>query len=175
MKILTNYTYLLSFLLLFSANNVWSQTNQDAVTPCGTNEAMDQFILENPEMESIIKADEKRLEDFTQQFINSRIEDDTLMIPVVFHIIHLGGSENISNDIVHESIARLNIDFQAENDDLDQVIDEFQGLIPITNILFRLATIDPEGNCTSGITRTFSILTEVGDNETKALIQWPRE
>lgn len=170
-----NYTYLLSFVLLFNTGSLWSQNSEEVTTPCGTNEMLDQFILDHPEMESVIKADEQNLEEFTQQFINSKFEDDTLIIPIVFHIIHLNGSENISNDIVHESVARLNIDFQAENDDLDQVIDEFQGLIPVTNILFRLATIDPDGNCTSGITRTFSILTEVGDTETQLLIQWPRE
>ena len=171
----TFYLYLFIFFLIITTNNSWSQNSSVSVTPCGTDEMMDQFILENPEMESIIREDEQQLEAFTQQFINSKIIDDTLIIPVVFHIIHMNGTENISSDIVHESIARLNIDFQAENDDLDQVVEEFQDLIPVTNILFRLATIDPEGNCTSGITRTVSPLTEVGDNATKALIQWPRE
>ena len=170
-----NYTYLLAFLLLLGSNTAWSQNFDEEITPCGTNEMMDQYILDNPEMESIIRADEQRLEEFTQQFINSKKDEDTLIIPVVFHIIHMYGSENISSEIVHESIARLNIDFQAENDDLEDVVDEFQGLIPVTNILFRLATIDPDGNCSSGITRTVSPLTEVGDNATKALIQWPRE
>jgi len=168
-------TYLLAFLLLLGSSSVWSQNSTEEISPCGTNEMMDQYILENPEMESIIRADEKQLEEFTQQFISLKKDDDTLIIPVVFHIIHMNGSENISNDVVHESIARLNIDFQAENEDLEDVVEEFQGLIPITNILFRLATKDPEGNCSSGITRTFSPLTNVGDNATKALIQWPRE
>ena len=170
-----NYTYLLSFLLLFSTSTVWSQINEQETTPCGTNEVMDQFLLENPEMESIIKADEQYLEEFTQQFINSKIADDTVYIPVVFHIIHMNGPENISSDIVHESIARLNIDYQAQNADTTSVVEPFKSLIPVTNIFFRLATKDPDGNCTSGITRTFSPETEIGEQPTLGLlIQWPR-
>ncbi|RLD26401.1 MAG: hypothetical protein DRI54_02930 [Bacteroidetes bacterium] len=170
----TNYAYLLALLFLFSTSAVWSQNNDEAVTPCGTNEVMDQFILENPEMESIIRADQEELEEFTQQFINSKKDDDTLYVPVVFHIIHLNGPENISSDIVHESIARLNIDYMAMNADTANVIDPFKGLIPVTNIQFRLATKDPSGNCHSGITRTFSTETLIGDHATQLLIQWPR-
>ena len=170
-----NYTFLFSFILLLIASSVWSQNDDEAITPCGANEVMDQFILDHPEMEAIIKADEQQLEAFTQQFINSKILDDTLIIPVVFHIIHMDGDENLPSEVVHDCITRLNLDFQAENDDADEVIDEFQDLIPVTNILFRLATIDPEGNCHSGITRTYSPQTLMADTETQLLIQWPRE
>ena len=171
----TNYTYLLAFLLLFSTSTVWSQTSDQDVNPCGISEKMDEYFKDHPEMESVIKADDKELEEFTQQFINSKKDDDTLIVPVVFHIIHMNGPENISRDIVLEAMARLNMDFAAENSDISQVIDEFQGIIPVTNIHFRLATLDPNGNCTNGVTRTYSTETLTGDQpQLGQLIQWPR-
>ena len=172
----TIYTYLLAFLLLFSTSAVWSQYIEEAETPCGTTEMMERYIKNHPEEAAEIEKSRLELEAFTQEFINSKILDDTVYIPVVFHIIHMNGSENISSDVVHESIERLNIDYQAQNSDTANVIDEFKDLIPVTNIFFRLATIDPDGNCTSGITRTFSTQTNIGDQpDCGLLIQWPRD
>jgi PKD repeat protein len=168
------YTPLFTLLFLFSITNLWSQTNE-TVSPCGTTEMLERYIKNHPEEANQIIANDAELEAFTEEFINSKMDEDTLWIPVVFHIIHLNGSENISNDLVHESIARLNIDYMALNGDLDQIDPEFQPLIPETFIQFRLATKDPNGNCTSGITRTVSAQTNIGDQpDLGLLIQWPR-
>ncbi|HEX2617585.1 MAG TPA: M43 family zinc metalloprotease, partial [Flavobacteriales bacterium] len=40
---------------------------------------------------------------------------------------------------------------------------------------FRLAQLDPQGNCTKGITRTVSELTNDGTQDMKDLIDWPRD
>ena len=41
-------------------------------------------------------------------------------------------------------------------------------------IEFRLAQIDPNGNCTNGIDRIYSSLTHAGSDQSK-LNQWPRD
>ena len=39
-------------------------------------------------------------------------------IPVVFHVIHNNGAENISNAVIEASMVNLNEDFQKLNADL---------------------------------------------------------
>ena len=48
----------------------------------------------------------------------------------------------------------MNEDFNGTTD-LNNVIDEFQSIIGNTNLTYKLAKIDPNGNCIEGITRTF--------------------
>lgn len=85
-----------------------------------------------------------------------------LTIPVVVHIIHNNGPENISDAQVLQGITDLNNIFA--NGGVD------------TGIRFCLAKQDPDGNFTTGITRTVSPLTvmvsEVNDLELKDLIRW---
>ncbi|MHC4816858.1 MAG: zinc metalloprotease [Planctomycetota bacterium] len=75
-------------------------------------------------------------------------------IPVVVHVVHETDAQNISDGQVHSQIAVLNEDFRATNADLARVPDPFKDLVADTRIEFELATSDPEGNATSGITRT---------------------
>ncbi|MCW3085853.1 MAG: hypothetical protein JWP12_3219 [Bacteroidetes bacterium] len=82
-------------------------------------------------------------------------------IPVVVHIIHNGGPENISNLQVQTAISDINANFR-ENDN--------------TQIQFCLAQRDPSGNPTTGITRDVSPLTnetmEVDDIALKNINRW---
>ncbi|MBL7981665.1 MAG: PKD domain-containing protein [Flavobacteriales bacterium] len=97
-----------------------------------------------------------------------------LIIPVVFHIIHNNGPENISDAQVYDAVRVLNDDFNRQNADWTNVRPEFLDLVANVGIEFRLAQLDPEGNCTNGITRTVSTQTNNGDFEMTQLIQWPR-
>jgi hypothetical protein len=75
-------------------------------------------------------------------------------IPVVVHVVFNSEEQNISDEQVHSQIDVLNRDFRAGNDDTAIVPDAFSGLIADSRIEFALATTDPDGNPTSGITRT---------------------
>ncbi len=75
------------------------------------------------------------------------------IIPVVFHILHQGGSENISNAQAEDAIRVLNVDFRKQNPDTVDIVPEFKALAADVEVEFRLATIDPDGNCTNGIIR----------------------
>ena len=118
-----------------------------------------------------------QLEIYTKSFIDNlntnRGADFSYVIPVVVHVIHNYDSENISYSQVDNCINRINEDFQALNDDLSQVIDSFTNIIGFLNMEFRLATIDPDGNCTYGVTKTNSNLTNAAKtNEIMNLINW---
>ncbi|MBC8084682.1 MAG: choice-of-anchor J domain-containing protein [Hymenobacter sp.] len=93
-------------------------------------------------------------------------------VPVVVHIIHTGGANNISDQQVNDALRILNEDFSKTNADTGQVIAAFQPIYANVGLRFRLARLDPNGNCTTGITRTYSTLTSVGDNSVKGLIRW---
>jgi PKD repeat protein len=96
-----------------------------------------------------------------------RIGDIT--IPVVVHIIHQNGNENISDALVIEGIEHLNQAFSNTGNfqDADGVD---------THIRFCLAQQDEYGFPSYGITRHFSSLTnliaETQDEELKSLVHW---
>ena len=76
------------------------------------------------------------------------------VVPVVFHIIHDNGPENIPDSIVYEQIDILNECFRK----IPGTIGDGAGVD--TKIEFCLATIDPNGNQTTGITRSQSPCTD---------------
>ena len=78
---------------------------------------------------------------------------ELIRIPMVVHIIHEGGRENISDQAVNNAIDILNEDFQGKHPDVGNVFDEHQDIIADVGVEFRLAKLDPDGNCTSGIVR----------------------
>jgi plastocyanin len=119
-----------------------------------------------------IAADDDALEQFTQAWGEFR-GGGPYIIPVVFHIIHQNGAENISDEQVEDAIRVANLDFNKQNADWSTVRPEFLDILADVGLEFRLARKDPQGNCTKGITRTVSPLSHVGDQAMKELIQWP--
>ncbi|MCB0757436.1 MAG: PKD domain-containing protein [Flavobacteriales bacterium] len=148
---------------------------QDVGFHCGANELdrMGTLITGHPERLQEIAQVEAQLEHFTQTW-ELEAREDGYVIPVVFHIIHNNGSENISNEQVHDAVRVMNEDFNKMTPDWTQVQPEFLSLVADMGITFKLAQLDPDGNCTNGITRTVSTLTNSGDQNMKNLINWPR-
>lgn len=143
--------------------------------PCGIyNSTVRMFGLTPDQMQQLPAA--QRLEAETRLAVqNGGMRDELIIIPVVFHVIHNNGEENISDEQIFDAVEILNRDYAALNPDLDQVITEFENITANTEIEFRLAKKDPNGNCHPGITRTVSPLTFEGDDSVKELIAWPRD
>ncbi len=74
-------------------------------------------------------------------------------IPVVVHVVYNTNSENVSDAVIQSTIAQMNADYQAMNSDYDDVRAVFAGSRANAMIDFCLASMDPDGNPTSGITR----------------------
>jgi PKD repeat protein len=83
-------------------------------------------------------------------------------IPVVFHVIHNNGIENIGSSQIMDALRVMNEGFRSQNADINTVQLPFQGLQADAEIEFKLATIAPNGQCFSGITRTVSPITNAG-------------
>lgn len=145
---------------------------------CGANELerMGDLVIGHPDRLQQIEQARMQLEHFTQVWEQDASRDDNqYIIPVVFHIVHNNGPENISNEQVFDGIRQMNEDFNKLNADWQDVQPEFLDRVADMKITFKLAQLDPQGNCTNGITRTVSSLTYSGDQSMKNLIMWPRE
>ena len=77
-------------------------------------------------------------------------------IPVVFHVLHNNGVENISDAQILDALTILNRDYRLLNLDANNVQPEFQGMPADVEVEFLLATKAPNGACFKGITRTMS-------------------
>ncbi|CAG5080567.1 M43 family zinc metalloprotease [Parvicella tangerina] len=112
--------------------------------------------------------------DLIKQGVQQKSGDDSLfVIPVVFHILHEYGPENISDAQILDQMEILNRDYQKLNLDTASVVPAFNTLIGNPRLSFRLATIDPNGNCTNGIDRIYTQETNIGDDGAK-MHNWPR-
>jgi PKD repeat protein len=85
-------------------------------------------------------------------------------IPVVFHVLHNNGIENIADEQILDALFILNRDYRLQNTDANNVHAEFQGMPSDVEIEFVLATKAPNGTCFAGITRTASAMSYIGDN-----------
>ena len=104
----------------------------------------------------------------------------TRIIPVVFHVIHAYGDENISKAQIEDQLRVVNEDFQRQNADASQTRDVFKSRAANFNVEFKLARIAPDGSYTEGITRTYDPINmiedyEDRDNEAKSVaLAWDR-
>ena len=83
-------------------------------------------------------------------------------IPVVFHVLHNNGPENISDEQILDALSIMNRDFRLLNQDANNVQPEFQGMPTDVEVEFLLATKAPNGQCFKGITRTVNAITNNG-------------
>jgi hypothetical protein len=87
-------------------------------------------------------------------------------LQVVVHVVHRTDAENISDAQVKSQIKALNRDFRAKNADKSKVPGAWKSLVTDSNIQFALATNDPQGKKTSGITRTATTAQSFGPDDT---------
>ena len=142
---------------------------------CGADEILKKNLSDNPEKIIVRNQLENHTHEFIKKYKNTAKMGQQYIIPVVVHVIHDYGVENISEEQIARAIETVNEDWNAENDDITEVINDFSDLVADFGVEFRLATIDPDGNCTHGITRTASPLTEGNDEAARSLISWPDE
>ena len=104
------------------------------------------------------------LKKIENQISNNLRNRTVYKIPLVFHVLHNGGVENISRQQIEDAVVILNRDFRRQNADANTVQSTFSGMPADIEIEFELATKAPNGQCFSGITRTLSPLTNSGAN-----------
>lgn len=140
------------FICLSAMDAIAQQRN------CGTMDYLDQQLLQDPK-----RADKmQQIEAFTQKFAaNKSLVNGVVTIPVVVHVVYRSSSQNVSDAQVQSQIDVLNKDFRRLNSDADNVWPQASD----ADIEFCLASIDPNGNTTNGITRTATNVRSFGTND----------
>ncbi len=93
---------------------------------------------------------------------------DKITIPVVVHVVYRLDVQNISDDQIKSQIDVLNADFNKLNWDTIKVPSVFQPLMADIGFEFKLATRDPNGSPTDGITRTKTSVVDVAETNGNA-------
>ena len=164
------------FPLIFAFLAVTSLNAQQCATYDGSYEEQENqypaFYQSLKGINSDLEADYKSV---LSKMGNLKVENGKKIIPVVVHVIHNLGGENISDASIQGAldILNANINGQASNF-LTKTPDIFASVRGELNVEFRLAKIDPMGNPTSGIIRVRSELTYEPEprDAVKALSYW---
>ena len=126
---------------------------------CGSMEYLESQIQEDPKREAKMEAIERHLEELDEA--GTRAVNGVVTIPVVVHVIYNNSTENISDAQIMSQITVLNDDFRRTNNDADNTWSQASD----TEIEFCMASTDPNGNPTNGITRTSTSVTAFGTND----------
>ncbi len=157
-----------------------------AQQPCGTDEMMRKMRAEHPELIQFEAEMERQIREginkidlghaakttTTDQTDNENFWYD---IPIVIHIVHDYNNYNTStfsgdfvpDDFIFNAVKEWNVVFAKENADTSDVIAPFKKWIGHPHIRLHLATNDPNGKRTKGITRRRSYLTYSGSEQAK--------
>lgn len=158
-------TFLVLLLTAFSAKS-------QNIIPCASDEYLNELIKKSP---NLLEAQSNFYDEVSRDITEtdkSYKKGTVRIIPVVFHIIHTYGDENISKAQIEDQMRIINEDYRRTNADASKTRSQFLSRASDMEIEFKLARKDPNGNCTEGITRTYSTLTDGGDELVKDLVRW---
>ncbi len=172
------------FLLLFFLFGLTPVFAQNA-NHCGLDTYRDHQIKAHPEFLEL----SKRIELHTQDFVERQKKEpkkaaEIVTIPVVVHVVHTkdNPATNVSAEKIKSQIEALNRDFRRLNEDTANILEEFKHLAADIEVEFCLATRDPNGFPTTGITRTetekdrfFVETNDVKSDEAGGKDPWPYE
>lgn len=103
---------------------------------------------------------------------------DLRIIPVVVHVIHDGTpASNISKAEINTMMTNINNGFNLSYPNVGNIPVHFDSLATDAEIEFRLAEVDPWGNCTDGIRRVYAPYAAINaheDKRFKSLSYWDR-
>lgn len=151
-KIISNHT---------SSKPLGIKANSTAI--CLAEEATNSFVQQQmalyPNYQSKIDQQNITLKNWAQNYIQNKNGMVVRTIPVVVHVIHNPSNsnspdENVADSYIYDMLTTLNEDFRRLNSDASQTRSIFTSVAADSEIEFCLASKDPNGVTTTGITRT---------------------
>ncbi|MCB9304474.1 MAG: T9SS type A sorting domain-containing protein [Lewinellaceae bacterium] len=109
----------------------------------------------------------QEIEEHAKQYLANpeRAVNGVITIPVVVHVVYNTTAENVSDAQIQSQITVLNEDFRRLNADASNTPSLFASVAADAEIQFCLASVDPSGNPTNGITRTPTSVTAFSTND----------
>jgi hypothetical protein len=120
---------------------------------CGAQDEHRRLLNEDPSYVAARSASESLAWTY-RMGVRSPARSGPTRIPVVVHVVSNTAPQNISDAQIQSQITVLNQDFRKQNPDIGQVPAVWQSVTADAQVEFFLATTNPQGNPTSGITRT---------------------
>ena len=148
-----------------------------AQQPCATDEKYRELVKKYPQLAEYEQQFEQQMDKVvksgTYRTTSISTSDTTIFdIPFVIHIVHDYGSEYLSDDDIYNAFSYYADVYMLRNTDTPDVINPFKQYVGNPRIRLHLATIDPNGKPTKGVTRFRSYLTGNADDGAK-FDQWP--
>lgn len=147
-------------LMLLGLLSGFSVIAQDRT--CSTMDVLEQNMKEDPGLAGRMALIEEQIKAKSAELSTpeARKAADLITIPVVIHIVYSNARENISDAQIQSQMDVINEDFRRLNADRDNSWSQAADV----DIEFCLATVDPNGNPTTGITRKSSSRTGWGQS-----------
>lgn len=146
------------FLLLLSGIGITAQAQK-----CGTQAKREANIAEDSGVLDRVREIEKFTRTYTEQHPIGSSSRTVVTVPVVVHVIWRTSAENISDAQILSQMDVLNADFRKMNSNFSSTPSAFQSIAADVEIEFCLANADPNGNPSSGITRTQTTVNNIGE------------
>jgi len=148
-------TKLILFLLIISSFQISAQVN---IKKCLTTPLVQQELKSNPDY---MQGRAKSITENSTWIAGNHTKKSTLNIPIVVHVVHrvshvnVGSGTNISDAQIEDALRILNEDYSKTNPEFpNPPRTTFLNYVGNPDLKFCLATTDPNGNSTNGITRT---------------------
>jgi Pregnancy-associated plasma protein-A/Secretion system C-terminal sorting domain len=132
---------------------------------CATMDKMVESLQEHPELVSTFNNYEYQM---AQLLANPSINktQGIITVPVVIHVVYRQAAGNISDAQIQSQIVALNADYRRQNADASSTPANFLPAAADCGIEFCLASTDPQGNPTSGVTRVSTTTSNIGSTNT---------
>lgn len=122
---------------------------------CGTDLNNNNLLtLHGERYKTNMRKEEQSWLSFASKLSSTTVEFPVVTIPVVVHVVYNKKDQNILDSRIHSQLEVLNADYRKRNLDKNKVPDVWKEIAGDSRIEFMLASRDPEGNPTNGITRT---------------------
>jgi hypothetical protein len=133
----------------------------DGFKPCASHTYIDWVNRRHPGYADAMAEHYATISNKASQKISNT---DVYDIPVVVHVVYNSQVQNLSDEVIKRQIDILNRDFTRTNADTVNLRPVFAPLSANdANVRFHLATTDPQGQATTGITRTSTNRTSFAD------------
>jgi PKD repeat protein len=161
----------LIFLFSLFTFQIWAQNTE--IGKCATDYLESEIRNNNPELDQKFQ----ELDAFNRELAQTSDQSQKtsaaiLTVPVVVHVMYADETDNITMDQIIDAIDVINIDFRRQNADTILTRSIFQSVAADMEIEFKLARLDPSGNCTDGVNRVQTNQAIDANDNVKPLSHW---